>query len=60
MRMNIWTSVAATRGKQMVLDGFLTEDIRAQAEKEYQAWVTDEARSMTMVLNAVEGVRPCE
>jgi len=52
---NIWAIVAATRGKQMVSDGYITEAERASAEKDYQDWVVTTAQSMTMYLLAVTG-----
>jgi SAM-dependent methyltransferase len=54
----IWADVAATRGHQMVADGAVTESLRARAEHDYRQWIGDGARSQTMYLVAVEGVRP--
>lgn len=51
----IWSIVAETRGKQIVKDGFCTEELRLQAIEEYDAWVINEAQSMTLYLLAVEG-----
>nr|WP_276522262.1 methyltransferase domain-containing protein [Kallotenue papyrolyticum] len=53
----IWADVAAGRGRQMVEDGYVTEEERRSAEEEYLAWVGREAQEMTMVLLAVEGTR---
>jgi SAM-dependent methyltransferase len=55
-RAGIWADVAATRGRQMVADGFLSEGDRRDAEAEYRAWVAAEAVSMTLHLDAAEGV----
>ncbi len=55
-RVNIWAEVASTRGRQMVADGFLSEPERNKAEREYREWVTSEARSMSLHLNAVHGI----
>jgi SAM-dependent methyltransferase len=57
VRAGIWADVAATRGRQMVADGAITERERAEAETEYRAWVRDEAASHTMYLLAVDGRR---
>jgi ubiquinone/menaquinone biosynthesis C-methylase UbiE len=56
-RIGIWAEVAASRGLQMVKDGYLTENERAQAETEYRAWIEATAVSHTMYLLAVEGVK---
>lgn len=53
--INIWAIVAATRGKQMVNDGYITEAERAAAEQEYQEWAATAAASMNMYLLAVSG-----
>jgi hypothetical protein len=42
----------------MVADGAVTESLRSRAEHDYRQWVRDDARSQTMYLVAVEGVRP--
>jgi len=54
-RINIWAIVAATRGKQMVQDGYITEVERAAAEQDYQYWAATTAQSMTMYLRSVTG-----
>lgn len=51
----IWSIVAETRGKQVVADGYCTEELRLQAIEEYDAWIANEAQSMTLYLLAVEG-----
>jgi hypothetical protein len=53
-----WAEVAATRGRQMVADGAISEAARATAEAEYQAWVRTAAQTHTQYLLAVEGIRP--
>ena len=53
--INIWAIVAATRGKQMVSDGYITEAERAAAEEDYQNWAATTAQSMNMYLLAVTG-----
>lgn len=57
-RLGIWSAVAATRGIQMVQDGYLTESQRAAAETDYQEWVNTSAVSQTLYLLAVEGRVP--
>ncbi len=54
-RLAIWSSVAATRGQQMVKDGYLTELQRATAETDYREWTDATAVSQTLYLLAVEG-----
>jgi ubiquinone/menaquinone biosynthesis C-methylase UbiE len=56
-RAGIWADVAASRGRQMVQDGILTEAQRLATEQEYRAWVHHQARSQTLYLLAVEGSR---
>lgn len=51
----IWSIVAETRGKQVVADGYYSEEIRLQAIEEYDVWIANEAQSMTLYLLAVEG-----
>jgi ubiquinone/menaquinone biosynthesis C-methylase UbiE len=56
-RAGIWADVAATRGRHMVGDGFIDEDLRANAEAELRAWAHDAGESMTMYLLAADGER---
>lgn len=55
-RAGIWADAAATRGHRMVADGFVSEADRQRAETEYRGWVEAEAESMTLHLDAVQGV----
>lgn len=57
VRLGIWAEVAATRGRQMVRDGVLTEAQRAAAEADYRHWMQDQAVSQRMYLISVEGTR---
>ncbi len=57
-RLGIWSAVAATRGLQMVRDGYLTELQRVAAEMDYREWVESSAVSQTLYLLAVEGRVP--
>jgi ubiquinone/menaquinone biosynthesis C-methylase UbiE len=54
-RIGIWAEVAATRGHQMVADGFITATQRATTEAEYRAWMQTEAEAQSLYLLAVEG-----
>ncbi len=58
IRAGIWADVAASRGRQMVADGMITEPERATAEAEYRTWIREEAEVHTLYLLAAEGVRP--
>lgn len=57
-RLGIWSTVAATRGLQLVQDGYITEAQRAAAEADYHEWVDSTAVSQTLYLLAVEGRVP--
>ena len=57
-RLGIWSAVAATRGLQMVRDGYLTELQRATAEMDFREWVDSTAVSQTLYLMTVEGRVP--
>jgi SAM-dependent methyltransferase len=57
VRLGLWAEVAATRGRQMVSDGVITEAQRAAAETEYRAWLHAYATSQCLYLMAVEGTR---
>jgi hypothetical protein len=56
VKAGIWADAAATRGRQMVADGFIAEADRRQAEEDYRAWVADGAESMTLHLDAAHAV----
>lgn len=56
-RMDIWTDVVASRGLQMVEDGYITEEERSITEKEYRNWVKHSAKSQMMYLLAIEGIK---
>ncbi|WP_211748270.1 methyltransferase domain-containing protein [Paenibacillus sp. Marseille-Q4541] len=59
-RITIWADVAASRGKQMVSDGYVTEQERMDAENSYRTWAEQEATEMKMYLLAIEGTKPSE
>ena len=58
IHISIWQKVAATRGHQIVADGYLTEARRAQTEADFGLWIHAQAQSQTMYLLAVEGLKP--
>ena len=55
--IELWGKVIATRGRQMVADGTLTEKQRTSAEAEFVQWASETAVSQTLYLLAVEGTR---
>lgn len=55
--ISIWAEVAASRGHQMVADGYLTEKERSRAEAEYREWIKEEAEEQTMYLLSLEGIK---
>lgn len=52
---SIWSTVAETRGKQLVEDGYITNELRLKAIEDYNAWIKDEAVSMTLYMRSVTG-----
>ncbi len=52
-KVGIWSDVAKTRGKQMVENGYVSEEFRLQTIEDYDVWLKNEARSMIMKLNDV-------
>jgi ubiquinone/menaquinone biosynthesis C-methylase UbiE len=55
--IRIWAEVAASRGHQLVADGYLTEEERSRAEAEYREWAREEAEEQILYLLAVEGTK---
>ena len=58
VRIALWGQVIATRGHQVVADGFLSEARRGEAQEDFERWASGAARSQTLWLAAVEGVTP--
>jgi SAM-dependent methyltransferase len=58
VRIALWGQVIATRGHQVVADGFLSEARRAAAEADFAEWAAGAAQSQTLWLAAAEGVVP--
>lgn len=56
-RISIWAQVMASRGHQMVADGVISEEERADAERQFREWAQGAARSQTMYLLCVDGMR---
>ena len=54
----IWTKVAASRGVQLVNDGYVTEAERLAAMEDYGQWVAGTGKSMQLYLLAVSGRNP--
>lgn len=54
----IWTKVAASRGVQLVNDGYVTEAERLAAMEDYGQWVAGSGKSMQLYLLAVSGRNP--
>lgn len=52
-KAGIWSKVASSM--QMVEEGYLDNDLRLKTIEEYDAWVDNEAISMTMKLNEIRG-----
>jgi ubiquinone/menaquinone biosynthesis C-methylase UbiE len=52
-RIGIWSKVAGS--KQMVEEGYITDELRIKAVKEYDVWIAEEAEQMTMKLKEVRG-----
>jgi ubiquinone/menaquinone biosynthesis C-methylase UbiE len=57
-RMAIKVQILASRGHQLVKDGWLTETERATAQEEGRVWTRDSAQSQTLYLLAIEGSKP--
>lgn len=52
-RIGIWSKVAHL--KQLVEEGYITEDLRLKAIEEYDHWIQTDALQMVMKLNEVRG-----
>ncbi len=57
-RIGLWPDVIATRGHQVVADGFIDEAGRSEAERTLREWARDRAQRQSLDLRAVEGRRP--
>lgn len=54
----IWTKVAASRGNQLVSDGYVSEQERLAAMADYDEWIAGSGKSMQLYLLAVSGKNP--
>ncbi|WP_398455753.1 trans-aconitate 2-methyltransferase [Sphingobacterium thalpophilum] len=50
--LGIWTKVA--QSKQMVTEGYISDELRLKAIDEYAAWIQTDAISMTLKMNDVQ------
>jgi ubiquinone/menaquinone biosynthesis C-methylase UbiE len=57
-RASLWPTVAATRGHQLVADGVLSEEERAEAERQLFRWAREDGRRQTLRLYFATGVKP--
>lgn len=57
-RIALWPEVIATRGHQVVADGWLAEDDRALAETDAWRWIAECTPAQSLFLRSVTGVRP--
>lgn len=51
----IWSKVAETRGKQMVSDGYVTDQDRLAAIRDYSSWLEGEGQYMSLYLRSISG-----
>ena len=57
-RIALWPGVIATRGHQIVADGWLTEADRALAEKDIWRWIEGSSPAQSLFLRSVTGTKP--
>jgi ubiquinone/menaquinone biosynthesis C-methylase UbiE len=57
-RIALWPDVIASRGHQVVADGWLTESDRALAEQEIRHWIAESRPAQSLFLRSVTGTRP--
>lgn len=55
-KIGIWTKVAETRGRQMVEEGYISENERRRTIEEYERWISADSRAMVMKLTEVRGI----
>ena len=54
-KIGIWSMAANTRGKQMMENGYITEEDRLKAIEEYDTWIKSDAELMIMKLKDTRG-----
>lgn len=52
-KAGIWLHVASLRGRQVVQNGYISEEKRLQAIEEYDIWIKNKAELMIMKLNEI-------
>jgi SAM-dependent methyltransferase len=57
-RIALWPGVIATRGHQVVADGWLTETDRALAEEDFRRWIAEARPAQSLFLRSVTGTKP--
>lgn len=57
-RIALWPRVIATRGHQVVADGWLTEADRALAEEDIWRWIAESSPAQSLLLRSVTGTKP--
>ena len=57
-RIALWPGVIATRGHQVVADGWLTEADRALAEAAIRRWIEESSPAQSLFLSSVTGTKP--
>jgi SAM-dependent methyltransferase len=57
-RIALWPGVIATRGHQVVADGWLTEADRALAEEDIWLWIAESGPAQALFLRSVTGTKP--
>lgn len=57
-RIALWPGVIATRGHQVVADGWLTEADRALAEEAIRRWIAESHPTQSLFLRSVTGTKP--
>lgn len=57
-RIALWPGVIATRGHQVVADGWLAEADRALAEEDIRRWIAESRPTQSLFLGSVTGTKP--
>jgi SAM-dependent methyltransferase len=57
-RIALWPGVIASRGYQVVADGWLSETDRAHAEEDIWRWIEESSPAQSLFLSSVTGTKP--
>jgi hypothetical protein len=57
-RIALWPGVIASRGHQVVADGWLSEADRALAEEDIWRWIEESSPVQSLFLSSVTGAKP--